>query len=242
MTTDPINIARAFETFYAKLYKHEETKQIFQNDFLEFCKPISDEEQESLNDNFTIDEIEHAINCLNSDSSPGPDGLTSKFYKHFVKEISPFLEYFYKHIFINQTLPNSHKMSFITLIPKDSGSLLDIKNYRPISLLNTEYKILTSMLSKRLSIIMPTIIHTDQTSSIKSRNIAEHLHFIRDLITHSQITNSHNCILSIDQEKAFDRVSHDWLRKIICKYNFGDFFLGWFNILYTDVFFKIDYK
>ena len=239
VTTDPANIAHIFEKFYVKLFTRKDTIESYQNNFLQYCKPITHEDKDSISLYFSREEIEDSIKDLNSDSSPGPDGLTSNFYKYFCKEISIYLERFYLDIFKNKYLPESHKMSFITLLSKDCGSPLDPKNYRPISLLNTEYKILTSMLSKRLSLVMPKIIHSDQVCSIKSRNISDHLHFIRDLISYSQATNYHCCILSIDQSKAFDSVSHDWLRKVISQYNLGDFILGWFNILYTDVKSKI---
>ena len=172
-----------------------------------------------------------SIEKLNTDSSPGPDGLTSKFYIFFSRELVPFLEVVYNQIYADKQLPAEHQMSYITLLPKDSGSLLFPKNYRPISLLNTEYKILTTTLANRLSPHMKTLIHPDQTCAIKDRSIFTHGHFIRDFITHTNKTHSHNCILSVDQAKAYDRVAHDWLNKVIKKCNLGSFYEHWIQII-----------
>ena len=132
-------------------------------------------------------------------------------------------------------LAEIHTLSYITLLPKEeSGSLTDTKNYRPISLLNSEYKILTSIIASRVGTHLEELVHKDQTCSIQNRNILQHCHFLRDLISSTYKTNEHICILSIDQAKAFDRVAHDWLFKVIDKCNLGNFVSSWIKILYSN--------
>ena len=165
---------------------------------------------------FTTEEITVSIKNRNKDSSPGPDSLTSKCYNVFVQALIVYLEVICTQIYTN----------------KDSGSLLLPRNYRPISLLTTEYKILTSMLAKRLLPFLPTLIHPDQACAIQNRNIHDHLHLIRDFISYTNTTKTNSCILSIDQAKAFDRVLHDWLDRVIERCILGSFYKQWIRILY----------
>ena len=123
-TSDPTEIAHVFKTFYDNLYKQEETDVITQNNFLDHCKHLDNNTRDSINFNITKEELFCSINKLNVDSSPGPDGLTSKFYLFFSKELVPFLEIVYSQIYTDKQLPSEHQMSYITLLPKDSGSLL----------------------------------------------------------------------------------------------------------------------
>ena len=125
------------------------------------------------------------------------------------------------------------------MLPKDSGSLLEVKNYRPISLLNITFKILTKALANRIAPFLEELVHPDQAAVIRGRSIQLHNHTIRDLISLAKLREDNACILSIDQQKAFDRVSHDWLFKVLKNCNFGNNFLRWIKILNTDASSKI---
>jgi hypothetical protein len=121
----------------------------------------------------------------------------------------------------------------ITLVPK-GGDKLDIKNWRPITLLNTDYKIFAKVLTTRLKSVMTTIIHPDQTYCTPSRSIHNNLHLIRDVIWYS---NKYACplgIISVDQEKAFDHVSHDYLFHTLQKLSFPQSFLSAIQTLYKN--------
>ena len=134
----------------------------------------------------------------------------------------------------NGEISGNLSKAYITLIPKDSGPQNNMKNYRPISLLNIEYKMITKALTNKVTPYLETLIHTDQAVAIKGRNIQNHNHLIRDLITLAHDRQDSNLILSIDQEKAFDRVSHDWMIRVIEKCNFGPNFTKWIRILYSN--------
>ena len=234
LITDPVEISRVFKSFYDDLFKKEKTKPEIQDKYLLFSNQINNNDRDGIPEEIAYDEIIKAVDKLNQDSSPGSDGLTSKFYIFFKSELTPFLKILVKEIYDLKELPKEHKLSYITLLPKDNTDPLFPKNYRPISLLNTEYKILSNILVNRLAPHMETLIHTDQTCAIKNRSIFTHGHYIRDLIDHSHKTQSHTCILSIDQAKAFDRVDHVWLQKVLRACNLGPFFENWIKILYTN--------
>ena len=86
------------------------------------------------------------------------------------------------------------------------GSREDIKNWRPISLLNVDYKILSKVLAERLKSVLPDIIHYDQRGCIPGRYIGENIRLIDDLLFEIENECNDPVILMLDQEKAFDRV------------------------------------
>ena len=96
----------------------------------------------------------------------------------------------------------------------------NLKYYRPIILLNTDVKIITKVLTMRLKKVLPSIIDSNQTC-VPGRNISEDVHTLQDVIKYANSENITAAILFIDQEKAFDRVSHRFLLKTLEKFNFG---------------------
>ena len=110
-----------------------------------------------------------------------------------------------------------------------------VKNWRPISLLCSDYKILTKALSIRLRSIISTIIHEDQTCSIPNRQIFDNIHLLRDSIFYANDTDTPLGIVALDQEKAFDRVHHDYLLQTLHSFGFGSRFIHYIKTLYTDI-------
>ena len=82
----------------------------------------------------------------------------------------------------------------------------------PVSLLNADYKIISKILTSRMQPVMHKLVHEDQQCAVKGRKIQNHLHNIREIITYCRVKARN---LSLDQEKAFDRVSHSFLHKIL---------------------------
>ncbi|MEC8831681.1 MAG: reverse transcriptase domain-containing protein, partial [Bacteroidota bacterium] len=119
------------------------------------------------------------------------------------------------------------------IIYKDKGNPKSLINYRPLSLLNCDIKILTKTLANRLKQVLPDIIHKTQTA-VQGRKIDHTLHTIRDLIQIAENENLDAAFIFIDQEKAFDRVNHQLLFKVMQKYNFGNIFITWIQQLYAN--------
>ena len=108
---------------------------------------------------------------MNINKSPGEDGLTPEFFKHFSDIISPILADVYNNIFFQNKLPDSMCNSIITLIFKKKGSPFDLKAWRPISLLTIDYKILAKILANRVRLVLDYTISPYQSSGCKNRNI-----------------------------------------------------------------------
>ena len=129
-----------------------------------------------------------------------------------------------------QTLPDSLSLSYITLLPKDNPDKTQMKNDRPISPLNVDYKIIRKAITNKLQLHMSKLIHADQQCSIAGRKIQNNLH-TRDIITYTKEKQMQAAIISLDQEKAFDRVAHDYLFKTITAHNLGTYIEAWIKTL-----------
>lgn len=122
----------------------------------------------------------------------------------------------------------------MTLIYK-KGNEQNLENWRPISLLNIDYKIAAYVLATRLKPLMENIIHTDQNAYIKNRFIGYNIRQIQDIIDYAEQFNIDACILFLDFSKAFDTI--EWSFMISCSkiFGFGHSFIRWITTFYTNV-------
>ena len=118
------------------------------------------------------------------------------------------------------------------MIPKKDKNRLFLKNWRPLTLLNVDYKILAKLLSNRLCKVLPHIINEDQTGYIKGRFIGCNIRQIEDAIIFTDLNNTPGIILTIDFEKAFDSINWNFIDKALDAFNFGPIFRGYIRTLY----------
>ena len=219
--------------FYSKLYQAEDLDISKQDDLLNLIEDVLSEEDKTLLDsNITEDELYAALNAMKRRKSPRNDGLTVEFYVHFWNILKPIFVHIVNHIFSEKQLSRSMKKGVISLFYKKRGDKRDIRNFRPISLLNVDCKLISKVLASRLKHILGSVISPEQTCGIPGRDIADNIHSLRDIIDLSNNFDE-TYIVTIDQEKAFDRVSQAFIIKILEKMNFGDYFISWIKILYS---------
>jgi hypothetical protein len=108
----------------------------------------------------------------------------------------------------------------------------DIANYRPITLLNTDYKIFTRALTTKLSKIAPIIIHEDQAGFVPGRSIFDQVKLNKLLIDYAEATETNGVIVALDQEKAYDKISHNYLWKTLKRLNLPQHFIDIVRSLY----------
>ena len=191
-------------------------------------------DQEHLNEiNKLINEkeIEIAIDSLNSEAAPGLDGLTAEFYKIFKKTILTDLYELFNNIFLKGKMPKSMREAIVKLLYKKNDHKY-IKKWRPIALLNTDYKILSKIIVNRLIPIFENYISPQQNTGLPGRRI-ENIHYnIQALLELANQKNENLVIMSIDIEKAFDKISHQFIFKIMKKLKLGKTIPKFIKLLY----------
>ena len=210
ITQDPQEITKQFRQFYRTLYTYQPIHQDKLDELLENLTVESNIIKEHRTTKMVDrEEILIAINDTERGSSPGPDGIPIEFYKTFRGYWAIVLQGIYLEIDKKGRLPTSMTESFITLLPKHTSDKQDVANWRPISLLNSDYKILTKVWANRLNPILQEGIGPHQTGFIPGRDIRGNIILTQTTIDRMVEQNSPGGILLIDWAKAYDKISHE---------------------------------
>lgn len=233
--TNSEDILTSFRSFYQNLYSEEPVDRSLNSLFLDNLPQVDISDNFILKQKIEKHEVFAALKAMKPNKSPGSDGLSSSFYLKFFDIFGDLLTELINLSYDQGSLSDSQKLSYITLICKDDAQSDDMKCYRPISLLNIDYKIISKIISTRLSNILPQLINADQTCSVKGRSIFDNLHLIRNVIDYIDQKNLPACFICLDQEKAFDRVSWSYMYDTLLAFGFDENFIKWIKLLYTDI-------
>jgi endonuclease/exonuclease/phosphatase family metal-dependent hydrolase len=174
------------------------------------------EEQIGLGTPFTTHEIKDAIKSMKPYGAPGTDGIHAGFYKEILKLIVPCLTAIFNSFMDGSDIPTEFKSSMTILIYKNKGSPSNLANRRPISLLNTDYKILSRALTFRMMKVATRLISPYQTGFVTRRSIYENVLAAQMIKT----TYDDVALDLIDFEKAYDSISHDAIEYTLLRLGF----------------------
>lgn len=232
----PSDILQETHNFYSNLYSSNSPDPELIKSYLSFLpesKTLNEQDKQKCEGVITLHECHNAVKKLKKNKSPGIDGLPSEFYLKFWDDISHLIVNSFNESFENGELSNTQKMSVISLIfKKDNRALL--KNYRPISLSNYDYKILAFILAERLQSVISKIISEDQSGYIRKRYIGTNIRTVNDLIEYTEKFHIGGIIIFLDFQKAFDSVEWNFMFETLTQFNFGPDFRKWIQTLYTD--------
>ena len=136
--------------------------------------------------------------------------------------------------YLSGSLSLSQRRGIISLVFK-KGDRLDARNWRPISLLNVDYKLASRAIAGRLLKVIHSVVNKDQTCGVPGRFIGENVALLRDMVDFASSSNVPMAIISLDQEKAFDRVDWRFMRANLSKMGFCSSFIRWVDLFCTGV-------
>lgn len=178
-------------------------------------------------------EYSNATKQMASGKAPGRDGLPAEWYRTFWRNIQePFLASVNESIVSGELTP-SQKQGVITLLPKPGKDTTQLSNWRPITLLNCDYKILAKALATRLKPYLSNVINVNQSGFMAGRYIGENIRLAIDIIEFLHASrNETGLLLSLDFEKAFDSIDWEFMFLALERKNFGPSFISMVKLLY----------
>ena len=208
---------------------------------------LSDENKSKLREKITEEEVRYAIKKTNNEKAPGLDGIPIELWKSMDDQYKSdksnpkkkcniiwCLTQAFSDVETNGINPTS-KFNEGCISPiykkKDPD---DIANYRPITLLNTDYKIFTKALSLKLADAAPSIIHPDQAGFLKNRSIFDQVKTTKMVIEYMNSSSRKGAIIALDQEKAYDKILHPYLWQVLRKFEFPEEFIKTVQSLYDN--------
>ena len=238
--TDPFCILKEQERFYKNLYKSCTTDpdialkiSSFLNDL--HIPTLSEDQKKFCEGKISAEECFRLLDSFDNNKTPGNDGIPIEFYKTFWPVISDSFMKCINECFEKGEMSSSQKQAIITLIEKKGKDRSLLENWRPISLVNVDIKIMTKAIASRIKEVLPDIIHPNQTGYVKDRFIGETIRSIYDVMDFTVKENIPGLMLFIDFQKAFDSVEWEFLFKCLEAFNFGPDFLHWVKVFYKNI-------
>uniref|UniRef100_A0A8C5MEC2 Reverse transcriptase domain-containing protein n=1 Tax=Leptobrachium leishanense TaxID=445787 RepID=A0A8C5MEC2_9ANUR len=237
----PQNIKQTFTDYYSSVYNHSplhspptSSHLADINSFLssvDLPKLLSTQ-GEALAKDFSLEEISEAIVSLKPNKAPGPDGYTARYYKTFLPILGPHLVTLFNAVKGGSPFPSDSLLASLVVLPKPGKDLSNPSGYRPISLLNLDVKIYAKVLATRLNLLLPFIIHPDQVGFIQGRQVYENTRRAAGAIWHLETEGQPSLLLSLDAEKAFDRIEWPFLFALLEHMSFPPDFCSAVQALY----------
>ena len=200
---------------------------------------VTEEMAAASESQFSKEEISQAVKDLKNGSCPGSDGIPIEVYKVFWRQIRTTFYNAIIQIYKQGRLHDSAHQGVLNLIPKGQKDTHVLKNLRPISLLNSDYKVIEKLIANRMVPALEYVIHEDQKGYLPGRKIAANIRKILDVTVTSRQEQKDGFILSCDYMKCFDRCEIFSIQEAMKQFHFSKILLQWVEIVYKDFQLKV---
>ena len=220
---------RFYRTLYTSQTNNIEAINTYVTDTIVDYK-LTNNETNSCEGLFTVNECKYAVFSIQNNKCPGMYGLSPEFYKHFWNKIGQMVTDSLNSGSTNSNLSPTQKLGVISLIFK-KGDPTNIENWKPITILNTDYKIAAKVLANRLKQVIHKLVSTDQQCYIKDRYTGFNIREIQDIIDYFGHTKKYGALIFLDFRKAFDTVGWPFLISVLRHSGFKNSFINWIETL-----------
>ena len=225
---NPVEIRNELKNFYENLFKQKSSLLTSSlNSYLENIQLplINNEIFLDCEKEFALDELFLSMKSMENGKTPGDDRITKEFYETFWDELKFAFIKSINQAKVTGQLSISQRQAVIKLIEKKDRDKRFSKNWRPISLLNVDTKIISKAMALRLKNVLPPIISTNQTAYVNKRCISESGRLISDILEICDKQKIGGFLVTMDIEKAFDSLDHNFLLTVLAKLVLGITFL-----------------
>ncbi|GKC01800.1 RNA-directed DNA polymerase, eukaryota, reverse transcriptase zinc-binding domain protein [Tanacetum coccineum] len=192
---------------------------------MNFSHHVAFDQQADLEIEVTKEEIKRAVWDCGIDKSPGPNGFTFGFYRRFLKLIENDVVDAVIYFFHQGSFPKGENSSFIALIPKTHDANM-VKDFRPISLIGSLYKIIAKILANHRVVVLGDIVNEVQSAFVADRQILDDPFILNELFQWCKSKKKQSLIFKVDFKKTNDSVRWDYLNDVLKKFDFGDRWCG----------------
>ena len=232
---DEKEIEQHVTKFYEELYnqpQHQTTAEQ-KNELMQHMERLNDNEIKNISDPITNEQLWQTLKNT-QDSCPGPDGIPYSYIRATWDWFGPVLLKAWEYSLQTKKLAESHKLSWLRLIPKTGKNPRELKNWRPITLSNCDHKLITKTISGKMTENISRIISGSQTAYLKNRSISDNLRLavLANKLAKKD-TSMKGVLIALDAKKAFDSVNHQYIRDVLAKIGLAEM-VHTFDLLYSE--------
>ena len=230
VTRDQRKILLEQAKFYRKLYSKDHG--IFFKLSNDTTQKLDAAQKKELEEDVSVDELGKALKQMKPNKTPGCDGLPCEFYKVFWLKLKDIMWQAIHKSKERGYLYRSARRGVISLIPKKDKDPMNIKNWRPLTLLNVDHKMLTKAIANRMKTVLTTVISPHQSGYVPGRFIGSNIRKLVDIVQYLERERQDAILITVDFEKCFDSVDHEAMYKALEFFNFGEKFISWVRMIY----------
>ena len=240
---DSSKILKEQASFYETLFSSKGSKieeHTRYNHLLDNLPTISENTKLEIDAEITLEEVEESIKNSKNNKAPGPDGFSNEFFKVFSYHLKHWILRLFKESSDLQQFPETILEGIITCIPKTGKERNQLKNWRPLTMLNSIYKFFSSIVAKRIKSTLNQIINPDQTGFISNRFIGENSRLLFDTLCRCENADTPGMLIIVDYAKAFDTIEWGFIDHCLGQFGFSSFIRKAVKLLQTNSFSRVE--